>query len=148
MSITEISVKRPTLVVVLFTILCFFGYMGYQSLTYELLPDISSPVISVTTVYPGASPEVVENSVTREVEDAVSTLENLDKLQAISMEGVSIVIIEFNYGADIDILLQDAQRKVDAISADLPEDALDPSLGKFSLDELPIMRIGATSDRD
>ena len=148
MSITEISVKRPTLVVVLFTILCFFGYMGYQSLTYELLPDISSPVISVTTVYPGASPEEVENSVTREVEDAVSTLENLDKLQAISMEGVSIVIIEFNYGADIDILLQDAQRKVDAISADLPEDALDPSLGKFSLDELPIMRIGATSDMD
>ena len=148
MSITEISVKRPTLVVVLFTILCFFGMIGYQSLTYELLPDISSPVISITTVYPGASPEEVENAVTKEVEDAVSTLENLDKLQAISMEGVSTVIVQFNYGSDVDQLLQDAQRKVDAIQSNLPEDALDPSLGKFSFDELPIMRIGATSDMD
>lgn len=148
MSITEISVKRPTLVVVLFTILCFFGMVGYQSLTYELLPDISSPVISVTTVYPGAAPEEVETSVTKKIEDAVSTLENLDELQSISMEGVSTVIIKFTYGADIDQLVQDAQRQVDAITASLPEDVLDPSIGKFSLDELPIMRIGATSDMD
>ncbi|MCB0570239.1 MAG: efflux RND transporter permease subunit [Phaeodactylibacter sp.] len=148
MSITELSVKRPTLVVVLFTILCFFGLVGYQSLTYELLPDISSPVISITTVYPGASPEEVENAVAKEIEEAVSTLENLDKLQSISMEGVSTVIVQFKYGADIDQLVQDAQRKVDAIRAKLPEDALDPSIGKFSLDELPIMRIGATSNMD
>lgn len=148
MSITEISVKRPTLVVVLFTILCFFGLIGYQSLTYELLPDISSPVISVTTIYPGASPEEVENSVTKKVEDAVSTLENLDKLQSISMEGVSTIIVQFKYGADIDQLVQDAQRKVAAIRAGLPDDVLDPSIGKFSLDEMPIMRIGATSDMD
>ncbi len=148
MSITEISVKRPTLVVVLFTILCFFGLMGYQNLTYELLPKISSPVLSVTTVYAGAAPEEVENSVTKKIEDAVSTLENLDQLQSISMEGVSVVIVEFKYGADIDQLVQDAQRKVDAITADLPEDIIDPSIGKFSLDELPIMRIGATSDMD
>nr|HQU58206.1 efflux RND transporter permease subunit [Saprospiraceae bacterium] len=148
MSITEISVKRPTLVVVLFTILCFFGMIGYQSLTYELLPDISSPVLSVTTIYPGASPEEVENSVTKKIEDAVSTLEGLDELQSISQEGVSSVIIQFKYGADVDQLVQDAQRKVDAINSTLPEDALDPSIGKFSFDELPIMRIGATSDMD
>ncbi|MCB0687835.1 MAG: efflux RND transporter permease subunit [Saprospiraceae bacterium] len=148
MSITEISVKRPTLVVVLFTILCFFGIMGYQNLTYELLPSISSPVISVSTIYPGAGPEEVENGVTKKIENAISTLEKIDAIQSISMEGVSTVIVNFQYGADIDQLIQDAQTKVDAVRADLPEDAIEPILGKFSLDELPIMRIGATSDMD
>lgn len=148
MSITEISVKRPTLIVVLFTILCFFGMLGYQNLNYELLPDISSPVLTISTVYPGASPAEVESSVTKKVEDAISTLENLDQIQSNSMEGVSIVIIQLKYGADIDQAVQDAQRKVDAIVGTLPEDILDPSIGKFSLDEMPIMRIGATSDMD
>lgn len=148
MSITEISVKRPTLVVVLFTILSFFGLMGYQNLTYELLPDISTPVITITTIYPGASPEEVENSVTKEIEEAVSALESLDKVRSFSMESVSSVIVEFDYGVDIDQLVQDAQRKVAAIQSELPDDVKAPSVGKFSFNELPIMRIGATSSMD
>lgn len=148
MSITELSVKRPTLVVVLFTILCFFGLVGYQTLTYELLPDISSPVLSISTLYPGASPTEVENSVTKKIEDAVSSLENLDGTQAISQESFSTVIVELKYGADVDQAVQDAQRKIDAIMATLPEEVEDPSISKFSLDEMPIMRLGATSDMD
>lgn len=145
MSITELSVKRPSLVIVIFSALVFFGLYGYQSLTYELLPDISSPVITVTTVYPGASPSEVETSVTRPVEDVLSSLENLDNTQAISMEGVSTVIVELAYGTDVDLIVQDAQRKIDGIMVDLPEDVKDPTIGKFSLDDMPIMRLGATS---
>lgn len=148
MSITEISVKRPTLVVVLFSILVFFGLIGYQSLTYELLPDISSPVLSITTVYPGASPAEVENAVTKKIEDAVSSLENIEGTHAISMESFSTVIVTLKYGADIDGAVQNAQRKIDAITSSLPEDMLAPSINKFSLDEMPIMRIGATTDMD
>ncbi len=148
MSITELSVKRPTLVVVLFTIFCFFGLVGYQTLTYELLPEINAPVLTISTVYPGASPAEVENSVTKKIEDAVSSLENIEGTQAISQESFSTVIIELKYGANIDLAMQDAQRKIDAIIADLPEDVKDPSIGKFSFDEMPIMRLGATSDMD
>lgn len=148
MNISSISVKRPTLVVVLFSILVLLGLVGYNTLTYELLPKLSTPVISITTIYPGAGPNEVETSVTKKIEEAVSDLENLDNTQAISQEGVSVVTVNLKYGTDVDVALQDAQRKVNTIKSDLPTSAKDPSLGKFSLDELPIMRIGASSDMD
>ncbi len=148
MSITEISVKRPTLVVVLFSVLVLLGGLGYSLLTYELLPKLSSPVLTISTIYPGAGPSEVETAVSKKIESAISTLENLETTQAISQEGVSIVTAQLMYGTDVDVALQEAQRKVNAIRATLPEDAKDPSLGKFSFDEMPIMRIGATSDMD
>lgn len=148
MNITELSVKRPSLILVIFTVLVFFGLYGYNSLTYELLPDISSPVLTVSTVYPGAGPGEVESSVTKKIENAVSTLENIEGTQAISMESFSTVIVELKYGTDIDQAVQSAQRKIDAIAATLPEDALESSIGKFSLDEMPVMRLGATSDME
>jgi hydrophobic/amphiphilic exporter-1 (mainly G- bacteria), HAE1 family len=148
MSITKVSVNRPTLVVVLFSALVLLGLLGYSLLTYELLPKISSPVITITTVYPGAAPSEVETAVSKKVESAISTLENLESTQAISQEGVSIIIATLVYGTDVDMALQDAQRKVNSIKATLPDDVKDPSLGKFSIDELPIMRIGASSDMD
>lgn len=148
MSITELAVKRPSLVVVLFSVLVFFGLYGYSSLTYELLPDISSPVITVSTVYPGATPTEVENSVTKPIENILSSLENLDGTQAISMESFSTIIVNLKYGTDVDKAVQDAQRKIDAVIADLPEDITAPTIGKFSLDELPIMRLGATSSME
>lgn len=148
MSITELSVKRPSLILVLFTVLVFFGLQGYKTLTYELLPEINSPVLSISTMYPGASPQEVESSVTKKIENAVSTLENLDKLNAVSQESYSLVTVELKYGADIDKAMQDAKSKIDAIVSELPDDAKDPSIGKFSINDMPIMRIGATSDMD
>ncbi|MEO6732030.1 MAG: efflux RND transporter permease subunit [Ferruginibacter sp.] len=148
MSITDISVKRPTLVVVLFSILVLLGIVSYSSLKYELLPKINSPVISVTTIYPGAGPAEVETAVTKKIETVLSTLENLESTQAISQEGASIVIATLAYGTDVDKAIQEAQRKVNAITSTLPADAKTPGLGKFALDEMPIMRIGATSDMD
>ena len=148
MSISKISVNRPTLVVVLFSTLVLLGLLGYSLLTYELLPKINSPVLTITTVYPGAAPSEVETAVSKKVENAISTLENLESTQAISQEGVSIVIATLVYGTDVDMALQDAQRKVNSIKSTLPDDVKDPSLGKFSIDELPIMRLGASSDMD
>ncbi len=148
MSITDVAVKRPTLVVVIFSILVLLGLVGYNTLTYELLPKMSSPVITITTVYPGAGPTEVETAVTKKVEAAISTLENLDNTQAISQEGASVVIATLLYGTDVDNALQEAQRKVNSIRSQLPDDVNDPTLGKFSFDEMPIMRIGATSDMD
>ena len=148
MNISGISVKRPTLVVVIFSILVLLGLVGYKTLTYELLPKITAPVITITTIYPGAGPNEVETSVSKKIEDAVSDLENLDDLKSISQEGASVVVATLKYGTDADKALQDAQRKINAIKSTLPETIKDPSLGKFSLDEQPIMRLGASSDMD
>jgi HAE1 family hydrophobic/amphiphilic exporter-1 len=148
MSITSLSVNRPTLVVVLFSILVLFGLVGYQGLTYELLPKLNTPVVTITTIYPGAAPAEVERSVSKPLEDAVSNLENIKSVQAISQESASIIVAELEYGTDVDVAVQEAQRKVNAIRSELPDDAQEPSLGKFSLDELPVMRLGATSKLD
>jgi HAE1 family hydrophobic/amphiphilic exporter-1 len=146
MSITSLSVNRPTLVVVVFTILAFFGLISYSSLKYELLPEMSFPVVMVTTIYPGAGPGEVESTVSKTIENEVSSLENIDELQSFSMEGVSLIVIKFKHGTNSDLSLQNAQRKINAIRSKLPEDIEDPALDKFSFDDLPIMKLGVTSN--
>jgi HAE1 family hydrophobic/amphiphilic exporter-1 len=148
MSLTELSIKRPTLVVVIFTVLALVGIVSYFSIGYELLPKMSKQVITVSTSYPGAAPSEVENSVTKEVEDAISSLEKLDNIKSKSMEGQSTVIIEFKADVDIDQAMQDAQRKVNAIASKLPEDAKDPVISKFSVDEAPIMKMSVAAKTD
>ena len=146
MTITELSIKRPTLIVVIFSVLTLVGLYSYTQLNYELLPKITPPVITVTTIYPGASPKEVETSVTKPIEDAISTLDEIDNVTSTSAEGVSFVVIQFNQVADVDIQLQNAQRKVNEIVSTLPTDVKTPTLSKFALDELPVIRMGATSN--
>jgi len=145
MKITEISIKRPTVVLVLYIILTLGGLLSYTFLNYELLPKFSPPVLMVTTIYPGASPSEVETSVTKEIETAVASMENVKKLEAKSFESISIVTISFYDDADIDYALNDAQRKINAVLKNLPDDVDPPSLAKLSLDDLPIMTLAASS---
>jgi HAE1 family hydrophobic/amphiphilic exporter-1 len=148
MKITEISIKRPTIVVVIFTILTLLGVMSYQSLNYELLPKFSQPVVTIATVYPGASPKEVESTITKKIEDAVASMEKIKKIISKSNESLSTVTVQLSNDANVDVALQDAQRKVNAVLSDLPSDAKTPSLSKFSLDDLPIMTLSATADMD
>ncbi|MGK6351440.1 efflux RND transporter permease subunit [Parapedobacter sp. DT-150] len=148
MKIAEISIKRPSIVIVVFTVLTLLGIMSYFSLNYELLPKFTPAVVSITTMYPGASPSEVENTVTKKIEDAVASLENIKKLDATSYESLSMVVIELNSEADVDYSLNDAQRKVNAILSELPDDAEAPSLAKFSLDDLPILTLATTGSID
>ena len=147
MKLAEISIKRPSLVIVLFTILTLGGLLSYSMMGYELIPKFETNVVTISTVYPGASPSEVETSVTRKIEDAVGSLENVKKVESSSYESLSVISVTLNTGADVNYALNDAQRKVNAILADLPDDADPPSLQKFSLDDLPIMTLSITSDK-
>lgn len=146
MTITELSIKRPTLVVVVFSVLAVLGIFSYTQLKYELLPKITPPFVTITTIYPGASPAEVETSVTKVIEDAVSGIDKVANVYATSSEGVSIVSLEFTMTADVNVSLQDAQRKVNEVSSALPSGAKNPTFTKFALDELPVLRIGATAN--
>ena len=148
MKLAEISIKRPSLVIVLFTILTLGGLFSYSQLGYELIPKFETNVISIATVYPGASPSEVENTVTKKIEDAISSLENIKKIDSKSFESLSSVSITLTSNADVNISMNDAQRKINAIINDLPDDAQAPSLNKFSLSDLPIMTIGANGKMD
>ena len=145
MSITELAIKRPTLIVVIFAVLTFLGVISYFSLNYELFPKYSQPVLVIVTIYPGASPSEVENSVTKKVEDAISSLEDIDNIQSTSSEGNSVVVIIFKTSADMDKALENATRKVANIEYLLPKDVRKPIISNFSMDDIPIMRLGITS---
>ncbi|MBB6501362.1 efflux RND transporter permease subunit [Pedobacter cryoconitis] len=148
MKLTEISIKRPSLVIVVFSVLTLLGLLSYFSLSYELLPKFSNNVVSISTIYPGASPNEVENTVTKKIEDAVSSMENIKKLNAVSYEGLSVVTITLNDKANVDLSLNEAQRKVNSILKDLPTDVKPPSLNKFSLDDLPVITMSASAKMD
>ncbi|SEQ17558.1 efflux RND transporter permease subunit [Flavobacterium urocaniciphilum] len=148
MKLAEISIKRPSLVIVLFTILILGGLFSYNQLGYELVPKFEMNVITVSTVYPGASPSEVENTVTKKVEDAVASLENIKKIDSKSYESLSVVSITLTSNANVDVSLNDAQRKINAIISNLPEDAKTPGLNKFSLSDMPIITLGANGNMD
>jgi len=145
MTITELAIKRPTIIVVIFAALPVLGLYGYSQLNYELLHKITPPVITVATVYPGASPSEVESAVTKPIEDALSSLDQISAVNSTSSEGVSFVFIQFDQAADVDLSLQNAQRKINEIAFTLPSDAKAPTISKFALDEIPVLRMGVTS---
>lgn len=146
MNITEISIKRPSLIIVIFSALALLGIIGYKNLSYELLPDFNQPVIVIKTMYPGAEPSEVESSVSRKIEDALSNLEGVDYLETKSMPNASVIVANLKYGTNLNNAMQDAQRYIDNIKRDLPEDILNPVISKVSPNDLPIMSISATSN--
>ncbi|HEX2954414.1 MAG TPA: efflux RND transporter permease subunit [Bacillota bacterium] len=146
MSITEIAIKRPILVIVLFATLAILGLFGYSQLKYELFPNIDIPSVSISTQYPGASANVVESSVTKIIENAISGVDGIDNITSTSQQGSSRVRIEFTPGINIDFALQDVQRKVNQVLSRLPEEATSPAVTRFSFDDIPIMTVGLTSN--
>ena len=144
MTITELSIKRPILIIVLFTVLGFLGVFSYGQLSYELLPKISSPFVTVVTLYPGASPSEVENSITKRIEESVAGVSKLKRVFSTSGENVSTVFVEFQQSANADLAAQDVQRKINEIG-DLPTASKRPMVLKFQLDEIPVIRMAVTS---
>ncbi|MCE1189918.1 MAG: efflux RND transporter permease subunit [Ignavibacteria bacterium] len=146
MTITELSIKRPPLIIVIFLFLSILGIMSYYQLNYELIPDITPPIITVTAVYPGASPQEVESSVTKIIEESVTNTEKIKRVTSTSLESVSMVMIEFTQKANGQAALEEVQRRVNEILADLPKESENPVISKFSSSEVPILRISATSN--
>ena len=142
MTITELAIKRSTLVVIVFVALSLLGIFCYTMLNYELIPKIDMPMMMITTAYPGASADEVESAVTKKLEDALSALENVKNMSSSSQEGYSSISIELVANTNTDFALQDAQRKVNAVLYQLPVGAKTPSLLKFSTDQLPVLKLG------
>lgn len=144
MSITELSIKRPSFIIVIFMALTVVGVFCYKQMQYELLPKFSPPVITVTTIYPGASPLEVETNVTKPIEDALATLEGITTIRSTSQENSSFVVVELKQNIKTDLALQDAQRRVGQITGSLPVGTKSPNIGKIALDEFPILRMSVS----
>ncbi len=145
MTITEIAIKRPTLVVVIFSVLGVLGIYGFSQLNYDLMPKMTAPVITISTIYPGAAPHEVLNSVTKPIEDAITGMELISSIRSSSSEGRSFIIVELDMTADVEKSLQDAQRRINQIQNILPQSADKPVISKIAFDELPVLRITVNS---
>jgi len=147
MKITEISLKRTTIPVVIFALLALGGIFSYTLLNKELSPSKDPPINVVMTIYPGAAPSEVESSVTKHIEEAISSLEGIDKITAYSAEGMSAVMIQYKDGIDADVALQEAERKVNMIKdSKLPENCKDPQFIKFDMNMFPVMSIAVNAN--
>ena len=147
MSLSELSIKRPTFVVVIFTVLAFLGAISYSSLRYEMLPNIDFPLFIVVTIYPGAAPSEVENSVSKVMEGTLSSVQGVDYLRSMSRENASIVIVMLKQGTNIDVALNDATRLAGSAKTELPDEVYDPMIIKINMNAMPVMNLAVRADR-
>jgi HAE1 family hydrophobic/amphiphilic exporter-1 len=145
MTLTELAIKRPSIIVVIFAVLGVLGIASYTQMKYELLPKMNFPTVTIATVYPGASPSEVQNSVSKLIEESVSGIDNVARVASTSSEGVGFTMVEFVQSANVNIALNEVQRKVNELSFRLPAGVKTPTVSRFALDEIPILRMGVTS---
>jgi HAE1 family hydrophobic/amphiphilic exporter-1 len=145
MTITELAIKRPAFITIVFVALAVLGLFGYSKLGVDLLPKMDFPFVSVITAYPGAGPEEIEDLVTKPIEEAVAATSNLDNVRSFSNEGYSIVLGQYLLTANSDQATADVQSRVDRIRAQLPKDADVPKIQKNDISAAPILRIALTS---
>ncbi|HAV91904.1 TPA: hypothetical protein DCW38_01820 [candidate division WOR-3 bacterium] len=138
----KLSIQRPILVIVVFIVIAIFGFLSIRQLAVEMFPKIDLPMISIVTVYPGASSIDIEEQVTKKIESAVSMVSNVKEIKSTSQESVSSVNVSFEWGKDLEEAANDIRTQVEFVRRSLPDDAESPIVYKFSSSMAPIAVIG------
>ncbi|MGB8645061.1 MAG: efflux RND transporter permease subunit [Anaerolineae bacterium] len=142
MNIPKISISQPVFITMLMVALIVVGVLGYTRLPLDLLPDISIPTIAISTVYAGASADDVERTITKPIEEAVSSLNGVQNVNSTSQENLSLVTVSFTLDTNSQRAAQDVQEKINAIRGSFPRDASSPTVQRFDFAALPIMTLG------
>jgi len=142
------SLKNPVARFMVAIGIILLGMIAFSNLAIDLFPDISYPIISVSTEYPGAGPEDIEISVTRLIEKRVSRIQNVRYVSSRSRDSYSTVIVEFYWGTDLDVASSDIQQSINQIIDHLPEDAKQPVIYKFDPSQIPVLTLAITGPMD
>lgn len=146
MRLPDFSVKKPVTITMLILIVVVLGSISLSKMGLDLMPDITFPLVSVVTEYQGVSSEDIENLVTKPVEETVSTVKNVKNLSSVSREGISGVMVEFEWGTDIDYAAQDIRDRIDMMRSFLPDDIKEPQVVKFDPGMIPVGGWGVTGN--
>ncbi len=144
--LSGVAIRRPVFTTMIMLGLVVLGWFSYRGLAIDQFPEIDIPVVTVQTVYPGASSETVEREVTRRMEESFNPVEGVDRITSVSLEGVSQVIIEFDLGRDVDAAAQDIRTKIETIRRDLPTDIEPPIVQKLDPAAQPILSLALASE--
>jgi hydrophobic/amphiphilic exporter-1 (mainly G- bacteria), HAE1 family len=142
---TRVSINNPVFATMMMAALLVLGVFSYSRLPVEQFPDVSFPVVVVTTEYPGASPENVEEEVTRRIEESVNTVSGIKTLSSRSYEGRSVVIVEFDLTVDPKLAAQDVREKVALIRSSFRDEIKEPKVSRFNPDDFPIVSVAVVS---
>ncbi len=147
MTLPELSIKRHVLAYMISGVMLLFGLIGYDRIGVDRFPEIEFPLIAVTTVLPGASPEIIDSSITNVIEGAVNSVPGIDFISSESSPGVSTVVITFKLTKNIDVAFNEVQAKVNQNLRQLPLDAEPPIVAKVEVGASPIMWLSLTGNR-
>lgn len=145
---TNFAIRNRTSTLVLIAIITILGVFAYSSIPRESSPEVTIPVIAISTSYPGVAPADIETLVTRVIEEELNTIGEIKELTSTSVEGYSSVVAEFDIGMDMAEALQKVREKVDLARPKLPADADDPMIVEFNLSEFPIMQVNISGEYD
>ncbi|MHC1768017.1 MAG: efflux RND transporter permease subunit [Verrucomicrobiia bacterium] len=145
MSLPELCIRRPIFAIMLNSLIVLFGIVGYLRLPVRELPDVDPPIVTVTTVYRGASSEVIEAEVTERLEQEVNTIPGIKTLTSISREEVSIITVRFDLDRDVDVAAQDVRDRIARARALMPEDIEEPIVAKQDANAQEVMWIALYS---
>ncbi|HEX6988228.1 MAG TPA: efflux RND transporter permease subunit, partial [Bacillota bacterium] len=140
-NLSALSVRRPVTVVMATLVVVLLGAVSLQRLPVELFPDLSFPITAVVTGYPDAAPQEVESLVTRPLEEALATVDRVRSVASDSVEGTSIVILDFEWGTDMDVAVMDVRDRVDQVLELLPDEVERPVVYKFDPRAAPVLRL-------
>jgi len=146
MFLSDASVRRPIAMGCLFIGLSLLGFNSYRKMGLELMPKMDLPYITITTVYPGASPEEIEADIAKRIEDQVVAIDGLKHVSSSAMEHMCQTLMEFHLDVDVDIAATDVREKLDLIRSDFPEDVEDPQILKFDVNSKPIIQLALTGE--
>ena len=146
MGLTKFVLKRPVTTILSVICLIVFGLSSVLSSKLELIPEMDMPMLIVATTYVGASPEDVSELVTKPIEDEIGTLNGVKSVNSYSQENISMVILEYQYGTDIDEAYDDLKKKMDLMGSTLPEDADDPAIVEMNINDMATMTLAVNDD--
>jgi hydrophobic/amphiphilic exporter-1 (mainly G- bacteria), HAE1 family len=145
--LAEICIRRPVFAAMIVLSLVVVGSASYFKLGVDRFPSVDLPTVSVRTNLPGASPEEMETLVSQRIEEVVNTVDGIDNLRSVSVQGNSIVLATFNLNRDIDTAAQDVRDRVSTVVRDLPPDAKPPVVAKFNNDSTPVVTVALSGTR-
>ena len=148
MNISRSAIHRPIFTIMVTLIVIIIGGISLMRLPIDLMPDITYPTLTVRTSYENASPEEMEELVTRTIEEAMSAVPGVEEVTSTSSEGSSNVRVAFSWGINLDAASNDVRDRLDRILSRLPDDCARPTLFKFDLASFPILILGASSNLD
>jgi hydrophobe/amphiphile efflux-1 (HAE1) family protein len=145
-TLSDVAIRRPVFTAMLSLAIIVLGALSYQRLAVELYPPVNFPILLVTTVYPGAGPEDIERDVTEPVEDAVSGISGIQKLQSFTRDSVSVVVVQFGLNADLDASTNLVRDRVGAVEGQLPSGAEKPVIRQVDIGALPIVVVALSTN--